>query len=202
MDIIDKINSKMYSYDEIRDMEIVLEMAMLIDDETVVNEAFDLSVFKTGAKALMKGLGMGAHKEADGLIQMALKSGKVMAEFIWHALKAAAGNEASKVRVKELANKEIKKEQVVDFLLKLDTATLHFVSGPLHMIDALTGWHIWAHIKSKSEDMLTKAKNAIKNLVDAAKGADEAVRKKLKGLMHGIARLFGLEDVQTIIKAV
>lgn len=202
MDILDKINSKLYSHDEIRDMEIILEMSMLIDENTIINEAFDLAMFKTSAKALMKAAGIHAGKSGDGLIQIALKSGKTMAEFIWHGLKAAGGNEESKVRVKEIANTEITKEQFLDFLYKLDMATMHLVTGPLHMIDALTGWHIAAHIKKSGDDMLAKAKTAIQNLVDAAKGTTDEVKKKLKSLMHGIARLFGLDAEQNLIKQV
>jgi len=202
MDILNKINQRLYTHEEYRDMEIVLEISMILDDSANMNEAFDLNTLKKGAGALLKSIGGGAHKSGDGLIQVALKSGKLMAEFIWHTLRAAAGNEDSKVRMKELANTQITKEQVLDFLLKLDMATLHLVSGPLHLIDAVTGWHIWAHIKTKSEDMLTKAKNAITNLTDAAKEAGDEVKNKLKQLMHGIARLFGLDDLQSVIKSI
>ncbi len=202
MDIIDKIDQNLYSYDEIRDMEIIMEMAMIIDDDTVINEAFDLKTFKSGMQSLMKGVGIGAHRSGEGLIQIALKSGKTMAEFVWHAFRAAAGKEESKTKLKELARKEITKEQFLDFLLKLDMATLHMVSGPLHLVDALTGWHIWAHIKSHSENVIDKAKAAIRNLVDAAKSADSPIKKKLKGLMHGIARLLNLEDEQKLIAQV
>lgn len=137
---------------------------------------------------------MGTHKSGDGLIQIALKSGKLMAEFVFHALRGAAGNQKSIDRVKEMAKKEITKEQFLDFLLKLDTATLHLVTGPLHIIDAWTGWHVWAHIKTKAVPSLEKAKKAIHDLADAARTAETDVKKKLKSLMHGIARLFGLDD--------
>ncbi len=200
MDILDRINSNLYNYDEMRDMEIILEMAILIDDKTIINEAFSLNTFKTGMDTLMKKVGLHTHKSGEGLIAIALKSGKLMSEFVWHTLKAAIGNEESKVRVKELANKEIKKEDFMNFLLRLDTVTLHFFTGPLHMIDAITGWHIGVYIKSKVEDTLIKAKNAIKNLIDAAKGTEKSIKRKLKSLMNGIVKLFGLEDEKILIK--
>lgn len=202
MDILDKINSSLYSHDEIRDMEIVLEMAMLIDDSVVMNEAFDLSALKTGGKALMKAAGIHAGKSGDGLIQIALKSGKLMAEFVWHILKAAAGNEQSKIRVKEIANTQITKEQFLDFLYKLDMATMHLVTGPLHLLDAWTGWHVAAALKHGTDDMLKKAKEALANLLDAAKGTADDVKKKLVGYMHGIAKLFGIEGVHKQIQAI
>ena len=201
MDILDKLNSTIYNYDELRDMEIVLEMGMLVSDDVMINEAFELGMFKTGMKALMKGAGIGAHKSGEGLIQIALKSGKVMAEFIWNALKAVKGDEVAKQRVIELANKEIKKEQVLDFLLKLDTATLHLVSGPLHIIDALTGWHVWAQIQGHTEDAMAKGRAAIRNLIDASKSADEVVKKKIKGYIHGVAKLLGIDVPHREIQA-
>ncbi len=202
MDIIDKIDQSMYNYDELRDMEIVLEMALLIDEDTIINEEFSLSGFKSGMSSLMKKTGFGAHKHSEGLIGIALKSGKIMAEFIWHALKAVGGNEKSKERVKEIANTEITKDDFMNFLLKLDLATLHLITGPLHFIDAVTGWDITYKMKSKSGDVLKKAKEAIENLMTASKSVDVTVRKKLKSLMHGVARLFGFDDVQEIISQV
>ena len=47
--------------------------------------------------------------------------------------------------------KGLKKEDVLDFLLNLDMATLHIVSGPIHTIDAITGWHLWANVKDKAK---------------------------------------------------
>lgn len=202
MDIIDKINLYSHTSDDIRDMEIFIEMSMLVDDNMSLNEAFNLSVLKSTGKSLLKSIGIHQQKTGDGLIQVALKSGKLMAEFVYHSLKGAIGNKKSIDRVKELANTEITKEQFLDFLLKLDMATLHIISGPLHAIDAWTGWHIWANIKTKSEDVVKKAKNAIQNLIDASKNASDDVKNKLKSLMHGIARLFGIEDLLSDIKKV
>jgi len=203
MDIIDRIDLYSHTHQEIRDMEILIEMAMIVEDDMTLNEAFNVADLKSKGKALLKSLGMHTHSSGDGLIQIALKSGKTMAEFIFHSLKGAAGNQKSIIRVKELANTEITKEQLMDFLLKLDMAFLHVLSGPLHAVDAWTGWHVWAHIKSSTETALSKAKKAIHDLADAAKSASDEVKKKLKSLMHGIARLFGLDaESQSVIKAV
>ncbi len=194
MDIVDKINNKMFSYDEARDMEVMLEIALLVDDSMTLNEAFDVGSFKNKMNSLMKSSGLTTHKSGEGLITTALKSGKIMAEFIWHTLKAAGGNEKSKERVKEIANTKISKEDFMDFLMKLDMATLHLIMGPIHMIEALTGWHIKASIKTKVDTATTKAKDAIKNLIDLAKTANDTTRKKMKSLISGVAKIFGVED--------
>ena len=201
MDILDKINLYSHTPQQMRDMEILIEMAMIVQDDMTLDEAFNIDDLKKGGKALMSKLGMGSHKTGDGLIQVALKSGKLMAEFVWHALRGATGNQQSIERVKEIAATEITKEQFLDFVLKLDTATLHIVSGPLHAIDAWTGWHIWAHIKSKVDIGLDKAKQAIKDLAQAAHTAEDSVKVKIKNYMHGIAKLFGFHDeISSIIK--
>jgi len=201
-DIIQRIEMFMHTSEEIRDMEIIIEMAMIVDDDMTLTEAFNIADLKAKGTSMLKKIGMGTHNTGDGLIQIALKSGKIMAEFIFHAIRAAGGNEKSVERVKELANTEVSKEQLMDLLLKLDMATLHLISGPLHAIDAWTGWHVWAHIKTATETGLSKAKKAIADLADAAKSASDEVKKKLKSLMHGIARLFGIDDLQNTIKAV
>lgn len=203
MDIIDRLDTYMYSSDELRNIEVMVEAAEFMEmDMEALNEAFNLGMLKSGAKELLKKAGIHAGQESNGLIQVALKSGKVMAQFIYYALKAAAGNEEAKAKVKELANTEIKKEDVLDFLLKLDQATLHVVTGPIHMIDSLTGWHIWANVHKKAQSSLKKAKEALSALMDAAKGAEDKVKKRLKAIMKNIASIFGLEAEKKAIAAV
>ncbi len=203
MDIVDKINLYSHTINEIHDMEILIEMALILEEDIMINEAFDVAMLKNMGKTILKSIGIDTHKTGDGLIQVAIKSGKNIAELIYHALKGVAGNKESIERVKEIANKEITKEQFLDFLLKLDMATLHLVSGPLHAIDAWTGWHVWAHIKTQAESSMEKAKKAIMDLADAAIAASNEIKSKLKSLMFNIARLFGIHDeVKEFIKAV
>jgi hypothetical protein len=54
--------------------------------------------------------------------------------------------------------KTVKKEDVLDFLYKLDLATLHLFTGPIHFIDAVTGW-----------DLTVKTKQAVKTSTDLIK---------------------------------
>ena len=90
---------------------------------------------------------------------------------------------------------------MLDFLLKLDMATLHVLTGPLHTIDAITGWHLWANVKDKADQGLKKAKEAIDNLIAVAKTAEQSVKDKLKRYMHGIAKLIGLDAEHKAIQA-
>ena len=72
---------------------------------------------------------------------------------------------------KEIANTEVDKGELLDFLLKLDTATMHLVSGPIHTLDAITGWHIGAKIEHAM-----KGKDAI---VAKIKGAISTIRQSI-----------------------
>jgi hypothetical protein len=201
MDITQKLNQYAYSNDELQDMNALVEIAMFMEqDVNRLDEAFSVGELGKMAGGLLKKAGLHLHK-GDGLIQIAMKSGKVMGQFLWYALKAASGDKEAKVKVKELANTEITKEQMLDFLLKLDMATLHVLTGPLHTIDAITGWHLWANVKDKADQGLKKAKEAIGNLIQVAKTAEQSVKDKLKGYMHGIAKLIGLDTEHKAIQA-
>ena len=55
-------------------------------------------------------------------------------------------------------------------------ATAHIVSGPIHLIDAWTGWHLWANVKNKAQsakkvvvDAIKKLKEFISNVYDKTK---------------------------------
>jgi hypothetical protein len=86
--------------------------------------------------------------------------------------------------VAEISN-SVKKEDVIDFLLKLDQATLHLVTGPIHMIDAITGWHIAANIKHAAEtasNIMDKIKKAYVDLKTIAAQAFKSTPAKLKAI--------------------
>ncbi len=74
-----------------------------------------------------------------------------------------AGIKGDKEAIKAVM-KTVKKEAVLDFILKLDMATLHIITSPIHTIDAITGWHLWANVQSavaNAKDIIAKIKTAI-----------------------------------------
>lgn len=103
------------------------------------------------------------------LIDLLIKSGKTLLEFFLAAIRG------DKQKVKEMANTKIKAEDVVNFILKLDEATLHILSAPLHTIEALTGWHLSANIKK----VATATKDVI---VKKVKDAFQYIKDKLSPL--------------------
>jgi len=74
--------------------------------------------------------------------------------------------------------KTIEKEDILDFLYKLDLGTLHLVTGPLHTIDAWTGWDLSVKMKDHMQkasgvwDQLKDALHNVKQKIQVAFGKD------------------------------
>lgn len=81
-------------------------------------------------------------------------------------------------KAKELL-KSIRKEDIMDFLYKLDLGTLHLFTGPLHMIDAWTGW-----------DLAVKIEHKVKEGHDIAHTVKQAIAKT----KEGIRKLFANDE--------
>jgi hypothetical protein len=180
--------------DELYHMNALLEISIFMEtDLDRLDEEFSIAALGKSASSLMAKAGLHVQKH-DGLVQQAMKGGTILAKFVWYAIKAATGDKDAKVKVKEMANSEVKKEDVLSFLLNLDMATLHVFTGPIHFIDAVTGWHLWANVKEKAGKGFEKAKKALDNLIDVAKSTEQKIASKLTSHVHGIARLLGLES--------
>jgi hypothetical protein len=105
----------------------------------------------------LKKAGLHVHK-TTGLLGYLKNAGKGIMKLFLAAIKK------DKEGVKQVL-KSIRKEDVLDFLLKLDMATLHVISGPLHFIDAVSGYHLWAAVKEKA----SQGVNIIKQAIDKIK---------------------------------
>ena len=123
-----------------------------VSDEAL-NEAFDKHLSKVGLKL---------HK-SKGILDYIKGFSKGVGKVIFYIIKG------DQEKAKELL-KSIKKEDVLDFFYKLDLGTLHLVTGPLHMIDAWTGWDLSVkmqdHMK-KGEGLTDVLKQSIVKLQDA-----------------------------------
>lgn len=174
---------------EISDIYNLMEVASFMESD-ILNEGIE--DWGKNIRALAGKLGLHIGR-SDGLISYITKAGKNIGQLIWYALKATTGDEQAKAKVKEIANKEIKKEDVLDFLLKLDMATLHTLTGPIHIIDAITGWHLWANVGHTSKDIIDRAKIAIENLEKITKQAKGKLKKKVSSILHKLKKLLILE---------
>jgi hypothetical protein len=112
---------------------------------------------------MLKKLGLHAKKN-KGLIGYVLDSGKTM----FNLIKAAAKKDKDKV--KEILSTEISQAELTDFILKLDQATLHLISAPVHFIEAVTGWHLSANLTDFTKSTTALIKNAYDTLLKSIKG--------------------------------
>ena len=165
----------------------LIEFALFMEqheEEGVVNEALKLNF-----KGLLDKFGLHAHKGSAGLIQTLAKVGAHVSKIIFHAIKAPT-NEESKAKLQELLKKKGTKEELVQFLLQLDQVTLHLVTGPIHMIDALTGWHIGAKIKDKAIDGVGMIKHALEDLEKAKNSYTGDLAQKIHEIIANIRQYF------------
>jgi len=170
-----------YNNQELTEQEILLGLFYLMESsDDVLTEEY----ISEGIEDLLKKFGLHVSK-GDGLIRYIAKFTKGAGKLLLAALKG------DKAKVKELAT-SISKEELIDFLLKLDTLTLHMFTGPIHIIDAVTGWHIGPnieHIAKKGADLLGKLKKTYQELKDIAK----------KVFVHSPNRVKAIEKLEPII---
>lgn len=203
------MNKHLQTQDEsTQDALLMLEMMIFIDEcknndvEHLINEGFGDEAKKwfdkikglmtKQVKPIVKKSGIHIDTSKKGLLQYAAGAGKGTYQLLYHAVNAYYNNNnASKIKVKELMN-SINKEDLIDILLKLDTLTMHWVSGPLHMMDALTGTHIWANIQDKVQDTSKKATSAIQALEKLKNNLEGKMKQQLTNYANGLRRIFDI----------
>lgn len=170
------------SVEEIQEsiMQMIALKEMTLEE---ANDLFDGDVLvesKLHSMLSKAGLHLGKSK---GLIQYVLGFGKGIGQLVVAAIRG------DKEKIKSLMD-SVTKEDVIDFLLKLDQATLHLVTGPIHLIDSITGWHLWAAVKSTAEkagDVIVKIKQAIDTVKQGiTKAFDTAKQKRALTHIQGI----------------
>jgi len=179
--------SKFKQYLDNDDMVCMLEMVWFFNEynEDSVNEAIVkdiLGKFKT----LLSKFGLKGHSSGKGLIQVLTTATKNVTTLLYYAFYVSQGNEEYKDKIKELV-KKVKREDVMDVLFKLDALTLHAITGPIHIIDAITGWHIGPDSKSnamnvddRAKKVITHMKALIDNTIGDTKKKMERFLKQLK----------------------
>lgn len=182
-----------------QDSELAISVNNMIEYQQFVDMDFNtlnedmLSEFKMPdiSGALSKA---GLHvKKGRGLLQIIASSGIHLAKIFHAAIKASGGDADAKVNLKELLSKKIKKEDVIDFLLKLDQLTLHVITGPIHAIEAVTGWHIAAAIhkvRNTANDVVQKGKEIIAKLKDIAKDLEGSGKKYIEKVSSSVEKFF------------
>lgn len=145
-------------------------------------EAEDLN--EASLNKLLNKIGLTLHRSGKGLVDyvkgFAQGSGRIL----------LAALQGDKAKVKEIAQ-QVKKEDVIDFLLKLDMATMHLVSGPIHVVDAITGWDLWANVKH--------AASSAKSVYDEIKDALITAKNKIASYISGPKKQQMLDPIETLL---
>jgi hypothetical protein len=166
-----------------------------------INEGFmdSVSSMVNKIKGMVTGSDLVKNFEIEkGLLSYMKDTGIGGSQMLYHAFNAYFNkNEDSKLKIKELSQ-SVKKEHLIDILMKLDVLTLHFITGPLHMIEAVTGWNILSGIKAKIEPVEKQAKQAVHSLETLSKGLDDKLRSQLQNYANAIRRVFGIGDFKKI----
>lgn len=154
-------NYKEFITNEQENLQETIKQVLAIQDTSYgdLNEMIDfngdlLNEGKVHDLLKKAGLHVGKNK---GLISYMRDIGAGVAKIIFAAIKG------DKEAIREVM-KTVSKEAVLDFILKLDMATLHIITTPIHTIDAITGWHLWANVKKAAEGakgIIVKIKDAI-----------------------------------------
>jgi hypothetical protein len=162
--------------ESITDILALRELDSDMISETL-NEGVVDKIKKADISGALKKVGLHASQSNRGLIQYLLQAGKGVAKMFIALIKGDTE------RVKEIV-KSVKKADVLDFLLKLDMATLHIISNPIHTLDAITGWHIWANVSKKIGAVASDIIQKIKDSIEFVKTEIIKVVPKKKAIKH------------------
>ena len=165
----------MIKYNEFKELKELQESKTLTED---MEDKISILLYLTEAQEVLiledvhswlDKVGLKIHKGTgllDYMKAFAVGAGKI---FI-------AAIKKDEEEVKKIAA-TLQKAHVIDFLLKLDMATMHIVTGPIHFVDAVTGWDLMANIKKASAG----AKSRLKAFYAALKSVKDSVVAVLDG---------------------
>ena len=154
------------------------EMELITESLEDMNE----EVLAENTNKFLKKMGIEVHK-GDGLVDYIKQFTKGTGKLVLAAIKG------DKTEVKRIAN-EFTREKFLDFVLKVDLATMHFITGPIHLIDAITGWDIMANLHDKSNTAKSKLKTFYKAVSDIKSTVDDILTGgKHKRMMQVVKNL-------------
>jgi len=165
---------KMINSDEYRAVVEFVALEVFLEDEchgsvneaweTLNNEMITENKLVNQLNSVLNKAGISISKGHEkGLISDLMTAGKAMFKFIMAAIKG------DKATIKKMANTEISKEELAAFILKLDTATGHILSAPIHTINAITGWHIGANLHHAAHEIKNVTVSKIRDAIDFIK---------------------------------
>jgi len=166
------IRQAIQSVEQTNQFEDAISVLLFMTENNTLNESFEEmseAQITEGVKDWLEKVGLSLHK-GDGLIDYMMQFSKGAGKLIIAAMKG------DKEEVKKIAS-SLDKAKVMDFLLKLDMATMHIVTGPIHFVDAVTGWDLMANLKHAAHG----AKNALEDFFKAIEKVTDTIKTVVTG---------------------
>jgi hypothetical protein len=185
-----------------QDAMSLLETAIFMDKYNHLDEGIlsKLGDFKKALDDKLRKIGLHTA-QSKGLIQYLFTINKNIIKLLYYGIELsdAAPHAREKAREEILKIKNsVTKEEVLNFLYRLDKVTLGIITTPLKMIDGLTGWHISGDIKHKVEPALEKARKAIEWLEATKEELTGKLKAQLQKYVNALRRVFNFGDFKKI----
>jgi len=182
-------------YDTIEDVIVVLEFISIIEsDDSILTEARGDTIKSLFSQISNKiGGSSGDKKNLFGLLR---SIGQTGSKSILYAIQAAAGREGAEEKLKKTLKNSNAKAEIIDFIIRADVLTLHLISTPIHMIDAIAGFDIAEKIREKAVGGGERLKDAVDLIQKSAKNlGNPSTARKVKKSLNTINRAFSLKAV-------
>ena len=109
-----------------------------------------------------------------------------------YAIQAQAGREGAREKLESVLKTSNIKSELIDLVIRADVLTLHMISGPIHIIDAITGFEIADKIREKAEIGSEKIKDAVELIQRSSKKLPNPKTRRLEKSIRIIRRVFNL----------
>ena len=170
----------------------LLEFIVFMEDgESLILSETKGENVKAGLTKVVGKLGISAHGRKN-LLKLITSVGKNTGLALVYAVRSHMGQEGSKEKLENILKTANIKSELMDLMLRLDTLTLHLLTGPLHIIDAITGWHLGADMQQKAKTPNTHVKSALDTIAKAANAIKDKPRKTLNRSIEKIKKIFAV----------
>jgi hypothetical protein len=175
-----------------QDIQTVLEYLMILDageDDIILSEN-KIKDIKGTLSTLAKKMGI-SNASKKTLLGLLSTVGKKSALSLVYAIQASAGNEGAREKLKGIIKDREIYSELTDLVVRLDVLTLHLISGPIHVIDAIAGWDIAEKIRERALGVTNKLNSAIDTISSSAQKHLNADRsKRVQKKINQIKNLF------------
>ena len=176
--------------DNIEHVMTLLEYMIILESgENLLNEGRMDSV-KSTLSGIAKKLGISGHGNRN-LLSVMSSVGKNARSALVYAMKAFAGDEKAKEKLKALRGSKEVRAELGDLILRLDALTMHFLTGPIHMMDAITGFDLAEKIREAATGETHHIDNAIQTIEKAGSKLQRDKTSKVRKSLNLIKKVFG-----------